>query len=168
MSNSDPPAGDFISAKRSGPEEAPPERTPGAMRRPEVPGTRETVAGASRPDPNSSARPNRPPGPPSLRAPTRRKVQETLISVLFFMATAISVLTTIGIVGVLLVEASSFFAEVSVIDFLTGRRWAPLFVPQSFGVLPLLAGSFMVAVGAALVAIPIGLASAIYLSEYAP
>jgi phosphate transport system permease protein len=57
---------------------------------------------------------------------------------------------------------------VPILDFLIGTSWTPLFVPQSFGVLPLLTGSLLVALGAAVVALPIGLASAIYLSEYAP
>lgn len=80
---------------------------------------------------------------------------------------AISILTTVGIVLVLVIEAASFFTHVSVIDFLFGTKWMPLFRPQSFGVLPLLMGSLLVAAGAAVVALPIGLASAIYLSEYA-
>jgi len=103
----------------------------------------------------------------SLRAPRRRRLQEKAISTILFMASAISVLTTLGIIGVLVYEASSFFNVVPIREFLTGQRWAPLFVPQSFGVLPLLVGSLLVAVGAAVVALPIGLASAIYLSEYA-
>jgi phosphate transport system permease protein len=53
-------------------------------------------------------------------------------------------------------------------EFLTGTKWTPLFDPQHFGILPLLAGSLLVAVGAAVVALPVGLASALYLSEYAP
>lgn len=106
--------------------------------------------------------------PPSLRTPFHRRAQEMAISGVLFLASAISVLTTIGIIGVLLYESTAFFDDVTLREFLTGRRWAPLFVPQSFGVLPLLAGSFLVAAGAALVALPIGLASAIYLSEYAP
>jgi phosphate transport system permease protein len=84
------------------------------------------------------------------------------------MAAAVSVLTTLAIVAVLVYEAVGFFAEVSPVEFLTGTRWAPLLAPQSFGVLPLLFGSVMIAVGAAVVALPVGLASAIYLSEYAP
>lgn len=106
--------------------------------------------------------------PHSLRAPTRRRVQEAAISGVLFLASAISVLTTVGIIGVLLYESSGFFSDVSPVEFLTGTRWAPLFRPQAFGVLPLLAGSFLVATGAAVVALPIGVASAIYLSEYAP
>ena len=79
----------------------------------------------------------------------------------------VSILTTLGIVAVLLFEALGFFAEVSLVEFLTGRQWTPLFRPQHFGVLPLLAGSLLIAFGAAAVALPIGLLSAIYLSEYA-
>ena len=80
---------------------------------------------------------------------------------------AVSILTTLGIVAVLLYESFGFFRAVSPWEFLTGTRWTPLFQPQHFGILPLLAGSFVIAVGAALVALPLGLASAIYLSEYA-
>lgn len=105
--------------------------------------------------------------PISLRAPSRRRIQENVISGILFVASAISVLTTIGIIGVLLYESVGFFRQVPITEFLTGTRWAPLFTPQSFGVVPLLAGSFLVATGAAVVALPIGLASAIYLSEYA-
>jgi phosphate transport system permease protein len=68
---------------------------------------------------------------------------------------------------VLLYESASFFRHVPVLEFLTGRQWTPLFIDQSFGVLPLLTGSLLVAVGAAIVALPLGLAAAIYLSEYA-
>lgn len=79
----------------------------------------------------------------------------------------ISILTTVGIVVVLVVEAAQFFREVSVVEFLTGTRWSPLLVPQHFGILPLFCGTFLVTAGAAVVALPIGLATAIYLSEYA-
>jgi len=88
---------------------------------------------------------------------------------LFLVACAIiSVLTTIGIVVVLLFETIGFFQEVSLFEFLTGTKWTPLFIPQHFGILPLLAGSLMITVGASLVALPFGLMTAIYLSEYAP
>ena len=79
----------------------------------------------------------------------------------------VSILTTLGIVVVLVQQAAGFFLEVSVWEFLTGTRWAPLIEPQSFGILPLLAGSTLVAVGAAIVALPLGLLIAVYLSEYA-
>jgi phosphate transport system permease protein len=77
------------------------------------------------------------------------------------------VLTTVGIVVMLVGQAAGFFREVSVVEFLTGTRWTPLFEPQSFGVLPLVGGTLLTAGIAILVALPIGLASAIYLSEYA-
>jgi phosphate transport system permease protein len=65
-------------------------------------------------------------------------------------------------------ESIGFFAEVSTWEFLTGTKWTPLFRPQNFGVLPLVAGSILVAVGASLIALPVGLSAAIYLAEYAP
>jgi phosphate transport system permease protein len=98
----------------------------------------------------------------------RRHRSERTIGVVLFLFSAVSILTTIGIVAALLSQSVSFFGHVSIGEFLTGTRWTPLFVPQHFGVLPLLAGSLLIAVGAAVVALPLGLASAIYLSEYAP
>jgi phosphate transport system permease protein len=68
---------------------------------------------------------------------------------------------------VLLFEGIGFFRHVSPIEFLTGTTWTPLFRPQHFGVLPLLSGSLLIALGAAVVALPLGLLCAIYLSEYA-
>ena len=97
-----------------------------------------------------------------------RRIHERAVGWVLFGAALLSILTTVTIVAVLLIEAGGFFAEVSPWEFFTGTRWTPLFTPQSFGILPLLAGSLQVAAGAAVVAIPLGLASAIYLSEYAP
>ncbi|MEJ2153167.1 MAG: phosphate ABC transporter permease subunit PstC [Gemmatimonadota bacterium] len=90
------------------------------------------------------------------------------MGVIVTAAGGVSILTTIGIVVVLVWESVAFFQRVSPVDFLTGTEWTPLFQPQHFGVLPLLAGSVLVAVIAALIAMPLGLGSAIYLSEYAP
>jgi len=101
-----------------------------------------------------------------LRA--RRKLRERAIGGLLFAAGATSILTTAGIVVVLLVESASFFRHVSIVEFLTGTTWTPLFRPQHFGVLPLVAGSFLVALIASVVALPLGLGAAIYLNEYAP
>ncbi len=81
---------------------------------------------------------------------------------------ALSVLVTVGIVGVLAWDASAFFRDVSPVAFLTGRTWTPLFRTQSFGVLPIVAGTVLVMAIAMLVAVPAGLVSALYLSEYAP
>ena len=85
-----------------------------------------------------------------------------------FMCAVLSVVTTVGIVAVLLVEAIPFFGEVSIIEFLTGTQWRPLFANKSFGALPLLSATALIAGMALAVAFPIGLLTAIYLSEYAP
>jgi len=96
-----------------------------------------------------------------------RRWTERCIQALLYLCTSVSILTTLGIVLVLIVETSLFFKQVSVVEFLTGREWTPLFRPQHFGILPLACGTLWVAVGSAIFAVPIGLASAIYLSEYA-
>lgn len=102
--------------------------------------------------------------PPSA---SRRRTSERAIGGVLLLFSVISILTTVGIVVVLVTESVGFFLQVSPWEFLTGTRWAPLIRPQSFGILPLVAGSFLVAVGAAIVALPLGLLIAIYLSEYA-
>ena len=102
------------------------------------------------------------------RSTWKRMVTERAIAVLLFLSTFLSVLITIGIVAVLLFEAITFFADVSVFEFLTGTRWTPLFSSKQFGVLALVAGTTLTAVMAMVVALPLGLLSAIYLSEYAP
>ncbi len=68
----------------------------------------------------------------------------------------------------LAIETAAFFREVPVLDFLTGTEWTPLFATQRFGVLPLVLGTLLVSAIAMAVAVPTGLLSAIYLSEYAP
>ena len=80
----------------------------------------------------------------------------------------LSILTTIGIIGVLLFETIAFFEEVSVFDFLTDTVWAPLSVNKRFGVLPLLSGTVLTSLIAMLMAVPLGILTAIFLSEYAP
>ncbi len=93
---------------------------------------------------------------------------ERLIETLLFVCALLSVGTTAGIIGVLAFETVAFFAEVPVLDFLTGTEWTPLFSTQRFGVLPLVLGTLLVSAIAMAVAVPTGLLSAIYLSEYAP
>jgi phosphate transport system permease protein len=83
------------------------------------------------------------------------------------LAALISILTTTGIVLSLLTETVRFFEEVPVGDYLFGTEWAPLFNPASFGVLPLVLGTMVISLIGMLVAIPLGLAAAIYLAEYA-
>lgn len=92
---------------------------------------------------------------------------EGLIHVFLVCCATVSIITTVGIVVILLTQSIPFFAEVSVFEFLTGTEWAPLFEPSHFGILPLFCGTFLVAGGSALIAIPVGLGTAIYLSEYA-
>lgn len=95
------------------------------------------------------------------------RVGERLIGALLFASGALSIVATVGIVVVLLTESLGFFAEVSPVEFLAGTRWSPDLVPRSFGILPLVNGTLLVAAGAALIALPVGLATAIYLSEFA-
>lgn len=83
------------------------------------------------------------------------------------MCAAISILTTVGIIWSLAIPTIEFFQTVPVTDFLFGTEWTPLFADPEFGVLPLVAGTLIITGIACLVAIPLGLASAIYLSEYA-
>lgn len=96
-----------------------------------------------------------------------RRWIERAIYIALLACAAVSILTTVGIVVVLVVEAAQFFREVSLVEFLTGTRWAPLFVPPHFGILPLFCGTVLVTAGAGVIALPVGLATAIYLSEYA-
>jgi phosphate transport system permease protein len=84
-----------------------------------------------------------------------------------FLCGGLSVLTTLGIVAVLIFETVEFFREVSLLEFLTDPQWTPLFDDKHFGILPLLSGTFLTSIIAILVAMPVGLLSAIYLSEYA-
>ncbi|WP_296979238.1 phosphate ABC transporter permease subunit PstC [Thermobacillus sp. ZCTH02-B1] len=91
-----------------------------------------------------------------------------LMPVLLGLCASVSIITSVGIVYTLVSETIFFFRDVPIVEFLTGTRWSPLFEPKSFGILPLLAGTLLITVIACAVAMPVGLASAIYLSEYAP
>ena len=95
---------------------------------------------------------------------------EWIIERLLFLCAALSVLTTAGIIAVLAFETYEFLREVSIVEFLTGTEWTPLFVEpnQHFGVLPLVVGTMLVSTIAMVVALPMGLMAAVYLSEYAP
>lgn len=104
---------------------------------------------------------------PGLRRRAGGRLHEDMVHAALFAAASISVLTTFGIIFVLFEETLGFFKEVSPIEFLFGTRWAPLLDPRSFGVLPLVCGTFLIVVGASVIAIPIGLGCAMFLSEYA-
>ena len=93
---------------------------------------------------------------------------EFLIEWALFLCALLSIGTTAGIIVVLAVETFAFLREVPITDFLFGTEWTPLFATPRFGVLPLVAGTILVSAIAMVVALPMGLLSAIYLSEYAP
>jgi phosphate transport system permease protein len=102
----------------------------------------------------------------TLRA-ARPRYGEKIIKGLLILAAFISIATTTGIVLSLIEETIQFFGDVPIGDFLFGTEWAPLFDPPSFGVLPLVSGTLIIAALAMLVATPLGLGAAVYLSEYA-
>jgi phosphate transport system permease protein len=97
----------------------------------------------------------------------RRKTSERIIEPLLFLATALSVMTTIGIILVLAYETFEFFLEVSPIEFFTGTIWSASIKPQAWGVLALVSGTLLVATIAMIIAVPLGLLAAILLAEYA-
>ncbi|MBK90145.1 MAG: phosphate ABC transporter permease subunit PstC [Chloroflexi bacterium] len=101
------------------------------------------------------------------RGITKRKIEETLVLNLLRLSGLISIITTIGIITILGVNSVPFFKEVGFTEFFTELKWTPLFVPQNFGVSPLVNGTFLVAFIAAGTALVFGLGSAFYLSEYA-
>ena len=92
---------------------------------------------------------------------------EFVIEWALFLCALLSIGTTIGIIVVLTIETVAFLREVPIVEFLTGTEWTPLFANPRFGVLPLVVGTTLVSLIAMLVALPMGLLSAVYLSEYA-
>lgn len=96
------------------------------------------------------------------------KTREKIIEGLLFTSALLTVVITLAIIMVLAVEAVSFFKEVPLIDFLTDEQWTPLYSDKHFGVLSLLAGTLLTTGIAILVALPVGMGIALYLSEYAP
>ena len=98
---------------------------------------------------------------------TRQRVKERLIEFSMFLCALSSVAITLGIVGTLLLESWHFFANVSLLDFLTDTQWTVLFENPRYGIMPLVAGTAVTSGVALLVALPLGTVIAIYLSEYA-
>ncbi len=96
----------------------------------------------------------------------RPRPGETIIQSLLFFAASISIFTTFGIVASLGIEAFTFFKKVSLVEFLTDTVWQPAI--ERFGILPLLSATLVTSFWAMLLALPLGLVVAIYLSEYAP
>jgi phosphate transport system permease protein len=97
----------------------------------------------------------------------RLRPGEALVTGLLRLAAIVSVVTTVGIIVSLVRPTIDFFSEVGIGEFLTGTRWSPNLSPQSFGVLPLIGGTLMTTAIGLLIAVPLGLGAAMYLSEYA-
>lgn len=106
---------------------------------------------------------------PSLWKPNRTlsKWSQRIVVAIFGTLALISILTTVGIVLSLIFETIAFFREVSFWNFLTDDQWTPLFANKKFGIFVLISATFMTTVIALLLALPVGLLAAIYLSEYA-
>ncbi len=97
----------------------------------------------------------------------RMKISNVVARNIFFLFAIITILTTLGIIISLLRDSIGFFAEIPIKDFLFGKVWTPLFSDPEFGVLPLVSGTVLITFISAVISIPIGLFTAIYLSEYA-
>lgn len=97
-----------------------------------------------------------------------RKIRELVIEKGLLTSALVTIAVTIGIILVLSIQAVEFFQRVPLIDFLTDTKWTPLFTKKHFGILPLLAGTFLTSFIAIIFAVPVGLSISIYLSEYAP
>ncbi|MFN7172237.1 MAG: phosphate ABC transporter permease subunit PstC [Fimbriimonadaceae bacterium] len=96
-----------------------------------------------------------------------KRVHQWLAANICFLCAIIGIATTIGIVIILVKESIPFFRDVPIWQFLTGTKWTPMFVNPQFGVLPLISGTVLITIGAAIIAIPLGVLTAVYLSEYA-
>ncbi len=97
----------------------------------------------------------------------RKRFREKIIEIILKFSAFLSIATTMGILYVLLSESIPFFREVSLIEFLTDTQWTPLFTNKHFGILPLITGTLTVTIIALLVAVPLGIIIAVFLSEYA-
>ncbi|WP_028649174.1 phosphate ABC transporter permease subunit PstC [Nocardiopsis sp. CNT312] len=102
-----------------------------------------------------------------LKGAGRSRIGEKGIKTFLAICAAFSIIVTTGIVVALVIPTVNFFGQITITEFLFGVTWAPAFANPSFGVLPIVVGTVIVVVTALAVSIPIGLASAIYLSEYA-
>ncbi|SDJ75056.1 phosphate ABC transporter permease subunit PstC [Streptomyces indicus] len=106
-------------------------------------------------------------GTPGFLKRSQPRYGEQAVKVLLVAASLVSVLTTVGIVVALIPPTRDFFAEIGIGEFLTGTEWAALFNPPEFGVLPLVGATLLITLIALVVAVPLGLGAAVYLSEYA-
>ena len=116
--------------------------------------------------------PPRPPDPAratekALAGNVSTSAGEQTVRGLLTLCAVLTVLTTLGIVAVLVLESARFFSDVSPLDFFGSTEWTPQFADAAFGVWPLVGGTLLITVIAALVALPLGLLAAIYVAEYA-
>lgn len=93
--------------------------------------------------------------------------RESAIGALLLACALVSVLTTAAVIFILARETVAFFGDVSIVEFVTNPQWTPLFLDQNFGIAPLLTGTLLVTGIALVVGAPLGLGTAIYLSEFA-
>jgi phosphate transport system permease protein len=98
----------------------------------------------------------------------RMKIEGRIVNLFVSICAFITLLVTFAIIWNLVQQSIGFFTQVSLIDFFTETRWSPILIPKSFGIAPLVAGTFLVTIIASFVAVPVGLSVAIYLAEYAP
>jgi len=96
-----------------------------------------------------------------------RKIKEKIIETILFLSAFLSVVITISIVAILAYESSGFFREISLREFFTERQWTPLFSEPKFGIMPLVMGTVLTTSIALMVALPLGILVAVYLSEFA-
>jgi phosphate transport system permease protein len=104
----------------------------------------------------------------SLEKHPSEDLPDTIVRIILFACALVSVLTTFGIVLIIFQVTFEFFQKISLAQFFLDTKWTPLFAEQHFGIWPLINGTFLTTTIAMMVAIPLGLSSAIYLSEYAP
>jgi phosphate transport system permease protein len=95
------------------------------------------------------------------------RIKEKAIETLMMLCSFVTVLTTLAIILVLVIDTFAFFSAVSLREFFTDTQWTPLFSEKHFGILPLFCGTLLTTIIATLVAVPLGLTIAIYLNEYA-
>lgn len=107
------------------------------------------------------------PGTPGFLRPAGGRYGEKVAFGVLVGSAMLTIAITVGIFVSLLLPALEFFREVSIVDFLTGTRWAPRFADASFGVLPLITGTLWTTAIGLMIAVPFGLGAAVYLSEYA-
>lgn len=99
---------------------------------------------------------------------SRKFVKEWIIERCIYFSGIASIILVCLIFIFLVKEGCSLFKTVSVSDFLFGQKWYPISTPAQFGILPLIVGSLYVTIGATVIAVPMGVASAVYIAEVAP